>query len=89
MVGLTRQLAMEGREYGIRANSISPGIIETAQSRDQLNNKEWADYMLSKILLGRLGKLEEVANVALFLASDESSFVTGVDIKVDGGMAVW
>jgi NAD(P)-dependent dehydrogenase (short-subunit alcohol dehydrogenase family) len=80
---------MEGREYGIRANSISPGIIETAQSRDQLNNKEWADYMLSKILLGRLGKLEEVANVALFLASDESSFVTGVDIKVDGGMAVW
>ena len=45
--------------------------------------------MLSKTLLGRLGKPEEVANVALFLASDESSFVTGVDIKVDGGMAVW
>jgi NAD(P)-dependent dehydrogenase (short-subunit alcohol dehydrogenase family) len=45
---------MEGREYGIRANSISPGIIETAQSRDQLNDKEWADYMLRKTLLGRL-----------------------------------
>jgi NAD(P)-dependent dehydrogenase (short-subunit alcohol dehydrogenase family) len=80
---------MEGREYGIRANSISPGIIETAQARDQLNDKEWADYMLSKTLLCRHGKPEEVANVALFLASDESSFVTGVDIKVDGGMAVW
>jgi NAD(P)-dependent dehydrogenase (short-subunit alcohol dehydrogenase family) len=89
IVGMTRQLAMEGREYGIRANSISPGIIETSQSREQLNDKEWADYMLGKTLLGRLGKPEEVANTALFLASDESSFVTGVDIKVDGGMAVW
>jgi NAD(P)-dependent dehydrogenase (short-subunit alcohol dehydrogenase family) len=45
--------------------------------------------MIGKTLLGRLGKPEEVANVALFLASDESSFVTGTDIKVDGGMAVW
>jgi len=45
--------------------------------------------MLGKTLTGRLGKPVEVANVALFLASDESSFVTGVDIKVDGGMAVW
>jgi len=89
IVGMTKQLAMEGREYGIRANSISPGIIETSQSREQLNDKEWADYMLGKTLLGRLGKPDEVANVALFLASDESSFVTGVDIKVDGGMAVW
>lgn len=86
---MTRQLAMEGREYGIRANSISPGIIETSQSREQLNDKEWADYMLGKTLLARLGKPEEVANVALFLACGESSFVTGVDIKVDGGMAVW
>jgi NAD(P)-dependent dehydrogenase (short-subunit alcohol dehydrogenase family) len=89
IVGMTRQLAMEGREYKIRANSISPGIIETAQTREQLNDPSWRDYILGKTLLGRLGKPEEVANVALFLASDESSFVTGVDVKVDGGMAVW
>jgi NAD(P)-dependent dehydrogenase (short-subunit alcohol dehydrogenase family) len=89
IVGMTKQLAMEGRQYGIRANSISPGIIETNQTREQLKDKEWADYMVGKTLLGRLGKPQEVANVALFLASDESSFVTGTDIKVDGGMAAW
>jgi NAD(P)-dependent dehydrogenase (short-subunit alcohol dehydrogenase family) len=89
IIGMTRQLAMEGREYGIRANSISPGVIETNQTREQLKDPEWAGYMLGKTLLGRLGRPEEVANVGLFLASDESSYVTGVDIVVDGGMKVW
>jgi len=89
IVGMTKQLAMEGREHGIRANSISPGVIETKQTEEQLKDKEWADYMLGKSILGRFGKPEEVANVALFLASSESSFVTGVDIIVDGGMAIW
>jgi NAD(P)-dependent dehydrogenase (short-subunit alcohol dehydrogenase family) len=89
IIGMTRQLAMEGREHGIRANSISPGVIETNQTREQLKNPEWASYMLGKTLLGRLGRPEEVAKVALFLASDDSSYVTGVDIVVDGGMKVW
>ena len=86
---MTRQLAMEGREHGIRANSISPGVIETNQTREQLKDPEWFGYMLGKTLLGRLGRPEEVANVAVFLASDDSSYITGVDIVVDGGMKVW
>src|SRR5450432_2077712 len=89
IIGMTRQLAMEGREHGIRVNSISPGVIETNQTREQLKDPEWAGYMLGKTLLGRLGRPEEVVNVALFLASNESSYVTGVNIVVDGGMKVW
>ena len=83
---MTRQLAMEVREHGIRANSISPGLIESNATREQLKDQEWADYVLGKTLLGRLSRPEEVANVAPFLASAESSSVTGVDIVVDGGM---
>ena len=89
VIAMTRQMAMEGREFGIRANSISPGLTETNQTREQLNNKEWADHMLGRIMLGRAAKPEEVAQAALFLASDESSYVTGTDLIVDGGMLAW
>lgn len=89
IVAMTRHLAMEGREFGIRANTISPGVIETNQTRPLLQDQQWSEYMLGRTLLGRLGQPEEIANVALFLASDESSYVTGSDILADGGMMAW
>ncbi len=89
IIGMTRQLAMEEREFGIRANSISPGLRETNQTNEQLKDPEWAGSMLGKTLLGRLGRAAEVADVALFLASDQSSYVTDIDVVVDGGMKVW
>jgi NAD(P)-dependent dehydrogenase (short-subunit alcohol dehydrogenase family) len=86
IIALTRHLAMEGRAFGIRANSISPGVIVTKQSREQLKDPAWGGYFLGRILLQRFGEPEEVAKVALFLASADSSYVTGTDILVDGGL---
>jgi NAD(P)-dependent dehydrogenase (short-subunit alcohol dehydrogenase family) len=89
IIGMTRQLALEGSEHGIRVNSISPGFIESGATRGELEDGEFGREMRDRTLLGRFGQPEEVANVALFLASEQSSYMTGIDLVVDGGMKVW
>jgi NAD(P)-dependent dehydrogenase (short-subunit alcohol dehydrogenase family) len=89
IIGMTRQLAMEGSEHGIRVNSISPGFVESNATRAELEDEGFGHEMRARTLLGRFGQPEDVANVALFLACDESAYVTGIDLIVDGGMKVW
>jgi NAD(P)-dependent dehydrogenase (short-subunit alcohol dehydrogenase family) len=89
IIGMTRQLALEGSKHGIRVNSISPGFIESNATRGELEDGAFGREMLARTLLGRFGQPQDVANVALFLACDESAYVTGIDLIVDGGMKVW
>lgn len=81
----TRTWANELASKGIRVNVVSPGPTDTAMMASA--SKEVRDALSSMIPLGRMGRPEEVAAAALFLASDESSFTTGAEIAVDGGMA--
>ena len=86
---MTRQLAMEGAPHGIRANTISPGMIVTGATAPVLERPGFRDHVLEKAMIKRLGQPEDIAWCALYLACDESSFVTGADFSVDGGATAW
>jgi NAD(P)-dependent dehydrogenase (short-subunit alcohol dehydrogenase family) len=86
--GLTRQLAYDWGKAGIRVNAVAPTVTLTGdriQGLWERKSEEEKKKVLSAIPLGRLGTMEEVASVVVFLASDESSFITGVTIDVNGG----
>jgi NAD(P)-dependent dehydrogenase (short-subunit alcohol dehydrogenase family) len=85
VVLLTKNLACDYGSVGIRANSICPGFIETPMFRSVIDRLPYKDEIRRQHKLGRFGRPEEIAGAALFLASDDSSFVTGVALPVDGG----
>ena len=86
VIQMTRALAMEWAKHNIRVNCIAPGIINTPMTQRTLAHRYTPERLKESVPLGRMGESEEVANVALFLASADSSYVTGTTIPVDGGM---
>jgi NAD(P)-dependent dehydrogenase (short-subunit alcohol dehydrogenase family) len=85
LLQLTRTLAVEWAPYGITVNSISPGPFLTDINRPVLDNPEQYQKFCERIPMGRFGSPAEIATACLFLASPASSYVTGADIRVDGG----
>lgn len=90
VIHLTRCLALEWAEHNITVNCIAPGYVLTTALED-LFEKTHADVKLieKRIPLGRLAKTEDLANAALFLASDEANYITGVTLPVDGGWLIY
>ncbi len=90
VLALTLQLVVEGGPHGIRANVISPGLIETPNTAPMLADppERMRRVVLDRIPLGRHGRPDDVVNAAVFLASDESAWISGAHLVVDGGGSV-
>jgi NAD(P)-dependent dehydrogenase (short-subunit alcohol dehydrogenase family) len=85
VLAMTRQLAMEGAEHGIRANTISPALVVTGATAPRLQDPNFTAAVLAKSMIQRLGQPEDIAWCATYLASDESTWVTAADFRIDGG----
>ncbi len=85
LIAWTKTLASEVGRIGVRVNAIAPGLTDTDMGSE--NDKKTMDRMIESSAMGRMGKPDEIAKVAVFLASDQSSFVNGQTLRVDGGQA--
>ncbi len=88
VVSLTKAMAVDYAQYNIRVNCICPGTGETGMTKELLENKQLSEMFLAPIPLKRFAQPSDIANAALFLASDMSSYLTGVALPVDGGWTV-
>ena len=90
VVSMSRQLAMEGGPFGIRVNTISPALVETAATQHPLENiPGFREQVLEKFMVKRLGQPEDIAWAAVYLCSDEATWVTASDFLIDGGASAW
>ncbi len=86
VAALTKTLAIEWARYGVCVNAIMPGVIRTALNEQLLDGTPRGKEFLLRTPMQRLGKAEEIAGAAVFLASEAAGFVTGEILRVDGGM---
>lgn len=89
LLPLTRTLAAELGVYGIRANAVLPGVVETEMTSPMLSQNGVRADLLDHTPAGRLGTPEDIAAAVAFLASDQAAWITGADLRVDGGQAIY
>jgi NAD(P)-dependent dehydrogenase (short-subunit alcohol dehydrogenase family) len=83
---MAKTMAQEAGPFNVRVLCIAPGAIATPINASVLNDPKWREDLMNKVAIKRIGKPEDVANLALFLASDYASYITGTTVFVDGGM---
>jgi NAD(P)-dependent dehydrogenase (short-subunit alcohol dehydrogenase family) len=88
VINLTRSLAVEWGKYNIHVNAIAPGMIETDLTRKRLEDKEFCEYFVKRVPLGKIGQPEDLVGPVLFLSSEASNWMTGQTIVLDGGQTL-
>lgn len=92
VLAMTRSIALDFASDGVRCNSISPGTVDTPSLKGRIaatdNPEQAREALVARQLLGRLGRAEEIAGIAVLLASEDGRFMTGSDVIVDGGMSL-
>ena len=88
LIGFSKSLAKEVASRGVRVNVVAPGYVDTDMTKSLFNNDEIKQALIDQIPLRRVGKVEEIASVICFLASDTAAYITGQVLQIDGGLAI-